>query len=77
MNYKNKTKEELLADVYRLEIANNKAKEHVNKLEQLLDKIQVILEDFKGKNWINKAINVAKLILTIVELIKEYRNEYK
>lgn len=77
MNYKNKTKEELLNDVYRLEIANNKAKEQVNKLEQLLDKIQVILEDFKGKNWINKAINVAKLILTIVELIKEYRNEYK
>lgn len=77
MNYKNKTKEELLADVYRLEIANNKAKAQVNKLEQLLDKIQVILEDFKGKNWINKAINVAKLILTIVELIKEYRNEYK
>lgn len=77
MNYKNKTKEELLNDVYRLEIANNKAKVQVNKLEQLLDKIQVILEDFKGKNWINKAINVAKLILTIVELIKEYRNEYK
>lgn len=77
MNYKNKTKEELLNDVYRLEIANNKSKEQVNKLEQLLDKIQVILEDFKGKNWINKAINVAKLILTIVELIKEYRNEYK
>lgn len=77
MNYKNKTKEELLNDVYRLEIANNKVKEQVNKLEQLLDKIQVILEDFKGKNWINKAINVAKLILTIVELIKEYRNEYK
>lgn len=77
MNYKNKTKEELLTDVYRLEIANNKAKVQVNKLEQLLDKIQVILEDFKGKNWINKAINVAKLILTIVELIKEYRNEYK
>lgn len=73
--YKNKTKEELLADVYRLEVSLNKSKELVNKQDELIDKIIGLIEEFKQKNWLNRLIVVVKLVSTILQLIKEYKDD--
>lgn len=70
MNYKNKSKEELLLDVYRLEVAVNKGKERIEKLEDLIEKIKEKLVAFKESNFFKKVYLVTSIIVEILNVIK-------
>lgn len=73
--YKNKTKDELLLDVYRLEVSLNRSNEVINKQKKLIDDIAQLIEEFKQKGWLSKVLAAIKLIAAILELIKAYKDD--
>lgn len=75
--YKNKTKEELLLDVYRLEVSLNRSNEVISKQQKLIDEIAELIEEFKQKGWLSKVLVAIRLIAAILELIKQYKDDTK
>ena len=75
MDYKNKSKEELLIDVYRLEVLNNKNKATINKLEDIITKIKDLVLKFKESSVFKKLFIAATILMEILTLINELNND--